>query len=228
MRSGKTTSASLQLKNSLSNTTSGKKMATKNSGIVNIHGREYFTVGKRVQMFREVHGLELSLITEIVSRDQDCVVMKATILDAQGRILATGHSEEYREASQINSTSCLENSETSAIGRALAALGMGGSEFASADEVANAISQQRKGHSASDGAFEALENQAEKETAKAIASDMVDLWEQGKEHAAYECFYEANLSNEMKLAVWELLRPNSKVRNGVKKISEANKVKEAA
>jgi deoxycytidylate deaminase len=203
-------------------------MASKNSGIVNIHGREYFTVGKRVQMFREAHGLAMSLVTEIVSRDQDCVVMKATILDAQGRVLATGHSEEYREASQINSTSCLENSETSAIGRALAALGMGGSEFASADEVANAIHQQRKGHSASDGAFDALETEEEKNTARDLAATMVELWESGKEHGAYEAFYEGGLSNEMKLAVWELLRPNSKVRNGVKKISDANKVKEAA
>ena len=33
----------------------------------------------------------------------------------------------------------LENAETSAIGRALAAFGLGGTEFASADEVARAI-----------------------------------------------------------------------------------------
>jgi hypothetical protein len=37
----------------------------------------------------------------------------------------------------------LENAETSAIGRALAAFGLGGTEFATADEVANAIGQQR-------------------------------------------------------------------------------------
>jgi hypothetical protein len=32
----------------------------------------------------------------------------------------------------------------------------------------------------------------------------------------------------MKLGIWELLRPNSKVRNGVKKIADANKEKAVA
>ena len=36
----------------------------------------------------------------------------------------------------------MENCETSAIGRALAGLGIGGTEFASANEVVNAIHQQ--------------------------------------------------------------------------------------
>ena len=36
----------------------------------------------------------------------------------------------------------MENAETSAIGRALAAAGWGGTEFASANEVQNAIHQQ--------------------------------------------------------------------------------------
>lgn len=114
----------------------------KDSGIVDIHGKQYFTVGKRVQMFREKYPA-WSLTTEIVHRDSELVVMKATIADETARILATGHSEEVRKATQINRTSALENAETSAIGRALAALGLGGTEFASADEVANAIGQQK-------------------------------------------------------------------------------------
>ena len=36
----------------------------------------------------------------------------------------------------------MENAETSAIGRALAAIGLGGEEYASADEVLNAIKTQ--------------------------------------------------------------------------------------
>jgi hypothetical protein len=116
-------------------------MATKDTGIVNIHGKAYQTVALRVGKFRETYP-NFSLITEIVSRDPECVVMKATISDDAGRIRATGHSEEYRATSQINRTSALENAETSAIGRALAALGLGGTEFASADEVANAITQR--------------------------------------------------------------------------------------
>ena len=110
----------------------------KDNGIVNIHGKEYQTVALRVGKFREQYGLTLSLITEIIYADDKVVRMKATISGEKG-VIATGHSEEYRSSSNINKTSALENAETSAIGRALASLGLGGTEFASADEVARAI-----------------------------------------------------------------------------------------
>lgn len=116
------------------------------TGIVNIRGKEYQTVALRVQLFRDKHP-EHGLNTSVVVRDDDCVVVRAEILDPAGRCIATGHAEEYRKTSQINRTSALENAETSAIGRALAAFGMGGTEFASANEVQNAIHQQREGHS---------------------------------------------------------------------------------
>ena len=117
-------------------------MATKDTGVVNIHGKEYKTVAKRVDEFRQANKTDLSIITSLVDRDSDTVVMKAEILDKDGRVIATGYAEEHRTASQINRTSALENCETSAIGRALANFGLGGGEYASADEVANAISQQ--------------------------------------------------------------------------------------
>lgn len=116
------------------------------TGIVDIRGKQYQTVALRVQLFREAHP-DKSLTTDMVLRDDDCVVMRAVIAAEDGRILATGHSEEYRKASQINRTSALENAETSAIGRALAAYGFGGTEFATANEVANAIHQQGQGQS---------------------------------------------------------------------------------
>jgi hypothetical protein len=112
-----------------------------NTGIVNIKGKEYQTVALRVQKFREFHP-DWSLTSEVLFRDADCVVVKSIIADETGRVLATGHAEEYRKASQINGTSALENAETSAHGRSLAALGIGGTEFASANEVQNAIHQQ--------------------------------------------------------------------------------------
>lgn len=116
-------------------------MPKADTGVVDIRGKQYQTVALRVQLFREKHP-DHSLTTAIVCRDDDCVVMQATIGDPAGRVIATGHSEEYRKSSQINRTSALENAETSAIGRALAAFGMGGTEFASANEVVNAIHQQ--------------------------------------------------------------------------------------
>lgn len=118
-------------------------MSKVDTGKVNIHGKEYETVALRVQRFRESHGHDYSIVTELLHRSEQLVVMIARILDSNGRIIATGHAEEYRTTSSINKTSALENCETSAIGRALAAFGMGGTEFASADEVANAITRKQ-------------------------------------------------------------------------------------
>ena len=112
-----------------------------NGGIVNIHGKQYKTVALRVSEFRAVHPGH-SILTDLIHRDDTIVVMKAAIVDEAGRTIGTGYSEEVRASSSINRTSALENAETSAIGRALAAAGFAGTEYASADEVANAIGQQ--------------------------------------------------------------------------------------
>jgi hypothetical protein len=115
------------------------------SGVVNIRGKDYKTVALRVSEFREKHPIEQgwAILTEIVDRTDTDVVMKATIVNPDDKVLGVGFAEENRKSSQINSTSALENCETSAIGRALANIGLGGSEYASANEVENAIHQQR-------------------------------------------------------------------------------------
>lgn len=110
-------------------------------GIVKIHGKEYKTVALRVAEFRAAHP-DYTISTELVEANDVLVVMKASILDLDNRVIATGYAEEVRSASKINSTSALENAESSAVGRALAFFGLGGTEIASADEVASAISQQ--------------------------------------------------------------------------------------
>ncbi len=109
---------------------------------VRIHNKDYETVASRLARFRykfPMWGIE----TEIISINDQELVMKATIRSDDGALIATGYAEEKRNASSINKTSALENGETSAIGRALAMAGysMGGS-ISSADEVRNAISQQ--------------------------------------------------------------------------------------
>lgn len=109
---------------------------------VNIHGKEYFTVAERVSAFREKHP-ELTIETEIVRWEGDDVVVKASISD-NGKLIATGLAHEVRGSTNINRTSHVENCETSAIGRCLAAYGLGGTEYATADEVANAIAQQNE------------------------------------------------------------------------------------
>ena len=184
----------------------------KDTGIVNIHGKEYQTVAYRVGKFREAHA-DFALSTEIVHRDEEIVVMKATISDSAGRVIATGHSEERRSASQINRTSALENAETSAIGRALAAFGFGGTEFATADEVANAIHQQ----GAPRGSARAATEDAFKALPKDKQNIIVDTATQVRDYLAADKDFDAyglcqSLDTEGQLAIWSLLNASERRR----------------
>ena len=194
----------------------------KDTGIVNIHGKQYQTVAYRVGLFREKHP-DLSLITEVISRDDDVVVMKAHIADPTGRIIATGHAEENRRSSQINKTSALENAETSAIGRALAAFGIGGTEFASANEVENAIHQQTKPILPTEGAMEAL-TADQQIAAKDEADFIVQRWEEGDKAGAFDAYMTLLEGDNMyAVAVWKMLAPYSKIRSELKRMkAEAN------
>lgn len=119
-------------------------MAKADTGIVNIRGKQYKTVALRVGEFREQFPINegWGIETQIYHSDDTFVVVRAVITDPEGRIAGTGYAEERRGSTNINTTSALENAETSAIGRSLAACGFAGTEYASADEVASAISQQ--------------------------------------------------------------------------------------
>jgi deoxycytidylate deaminase len=108
---------------------------------VDIRGKSYQTVAERIAAFREKHPA-WAVETLLVHRDDEVVVVRAAIVNDEGRVLATGYAEEVRASSNINRTSAIENCETSAVGRALAFVGYAGSEIASADEVAGAISAQ--------------------------------------------------------------------------------------
>lgn len=110
------------------------------SGIVKIHGKEYKTVALRVKEWREDVALDWGVTTEVIHHDDDSVIVRAQITHL-GQVMSSGLGEERRSEGNINRTSALENAETSAVGRALAFLGYGGSEIASADEVAGAIKQ---------------------------------------------------------------------------------------
>ena len=123
---------------------------------VKIHNKDYKTVAERIAEFQtenrtqaaksieaELPGSMYGIETRLISQDDEKVIMKALIMDGE-RILSTGYAEEVRGSSNINQTSALENAETSAVGRALAFFGYAGTEIASADEVAAAITQQRE------------------------------------------------------------------------------------
>ena len=98
-------------------------------------GKLYTQVAQRVEAFRNHIGDELGMESEIVCDDGKRVVMKATIKSRDGFVVATGWAEELRGGTGVNKMACIENTETSAYGRALANLGIHGGEFASDNEI---------------------------------------------------------------------------------------------
>jgi len=107
---------------------------------VNIHGKEYYTVVERLKMLKNDFKIDYSLTTDLLKCDDKVVVMKATL--KIGDNVYTGHAMEKFGSSKINTSSALENAETSAIGRCLSSASYFGSEFCSANELENALVQQ--------------------------------------------------------------------------------------
>ena len=111
-----------------------------------IHGKSYAMVHDRVNYFRgEVMYKDLGIETELVHFSEEHCVVRAFVRDKDNFILATGIAHEWKldPKSAVNKTSFVENAETSAIGRALACLGIGTEDaYASAFEVESAKATQ--------------------------------------------------------------------------------------
>jgi len=124
-----------------------KKRAEDNAVMVE-DGTRYTKVQDRVEVFREIWGEELGITTQILSAPPyhkgDIFIMRAAIvLLGDAAALATGHAMEIIASDSFTSTAFVEVAETSAIGRALAAFGLHGGEYASAEEIQNVPNKQR-------------------------------------------------------------------------------------
>ncbi|HJU66172.1 MAG TPA: hypothetical protein VJ596_10870 [Gemmatimonadaceae bacterium] len=85
---------------------------------------EYAPVADRIALFYERFP-EGRIITELVSRSAGEITFRALVYRTSepARPAATGWASEREGDGEINAVACLENAETSAIGRALANLG---------------------------------------------------------------------------------------------------------
>lgn len=109
-----------------------------------IKGKMYAPVSERVLAFRKVYP-EGSITTEIIETTENTVTMKTTVKNEE-KILGTGFASEIKKG-LVNTTSMLENCETSAVGRALGMCGFGvESGIASEEEVKKAkeLEQENK------------------------------------------------------------------------------------
>ena len=120
-------------------------MSTHKFKTTNIRGKQYVEVNERIKFFRtESQYKNWTISTEVTMTDdrEECIC-KCIIADTEQRVIATGHAHEVKASSNINKTSFIENCETSAVGRALAMMGIGiDTSIASANEVKDAIAKQ--------------------------------------------------------------------------------------
>ena len=134
---------------------------------INIKGKKYSTVNERhrhlLQYFPEARFNE-----EILFHDNERVVVK-TELHIGETIYAVGHAQEYLDANFINKTSALEVGSSSALGRAIAIFGLSGSEFASAEELVNAINNQGTTQ-------DSIKNEIEKMTTETKLNKLYSDW----------------------------------------------------
>lgn len=107
----------------------------KSHGVKQRGGKMYTQVVHRMEAFRQVFGTDFGVDTTILVDDGNKVVIKAIITNTDGMVIGSGMAEEIRGQGHVNTTSALENCETSAIGRALSSVGLSGGEYASANEM---------------------------------------------------------------------------------------------
>lgn len=123
-----------KLAGSIGNATKMEKLPT-----IDIKGKEYVMVKDRIIFFNE-NFKEGSIVTEILKNDEYSVVIKATVYPSKKEERSfVGHSEAYRGEGMMGAVP-IEVAETSAVGRALAMLGIGVIEsVASADEIVKPV-----------------------------------------------------------------------------------------
>jgi len=115
---------------------------------VDIKGKKYVLVSDRIIYFNETYK-DGAISTELVSPvESPTIVIKASVRPdlSQPERIFTGYAQEVVGDGFINKTSALENAETSAVGRALAMMGIGVIDsVASVDEINKANNRTAQG-----------------------------------------------------------------------------------
>jgi hypothetical protein len=102
-------------------------------GTVRLGNKQYKTVALRVAEFRKLFTPAdgWAIETEILEAEMEWLIFQARIRHPDGTLVAMGHAR-----GSLRQPKDFEKMETVAVGRALAAFGLGGEEYASADELA--------------------------------------------------------------------------------------------
>lgn len=183
---------------------------------------DYAEVNERIKVFRMLYP-EGFIKTQLLKLENGFCLIKAEVgyyqsvaltagdhnltfvTDEKEVVLATGTAYEKENSTFINKTSYIENCETSAIGRALAMMGIGiDKSVASAEEVANAILNQEE---------EVTEENAKAYTfggKKHPGETIEEVYNSGDIKFLEWCLYSDKTSEFLKKAI-ELLTPVKRV-----------------
>ena len=125
---------------------------TKEKGVGIVAGKKYSQVQDRIIYFRKHFGLSYGIKTRILTEFSvpgEIITIQAEIINMNGTVVGSGIASEHigveqgglqgRDYKKINVASGVENCDTSAIGRALASIGLHGGEYASANEMIKAV-----------------------------------------------------------------------------------------
>ena len=119
-------------------------MSDKREGYVQLGDKWYAMVATRVGQFREEEKYEGWTINTTVTHGKQSILVRCEILDPDGRLRASGHSEKPWRDGKASAKEGVERTETAAVGRALANMGLLASEgIASYEEVSDALIEER-------------------------------------------------------------------------------------
>ena len=111
---------------------------------ISFKGKSYVQVADRVLFFNENYP-NGCITTDIKEHANEIIVIQAKVYPdgiGDNKRFFTGYAQEKEGEGYINKTSAIENCETSAVGRALAMMGIGVIEsIASIDEINKATNQ---------------------------------------------------------------------------------------
>lgn len=137
---------------------------------------DYAMVADRITLFYEKYP-EGRIITRLISRDREVVFRAAVYRDQdQKSPAATGWASEKENDGDVNTVACLENTETSAIGRALANLGFTASKKRPSYEEMKKVERARANRNTEQTRdAETPQIPASRERLKAVREDLVQV-----------------------------------------------------
>ncbi len=150
-----------------------------NKSVVSIKGKNYRLVADRVKEFRSSPEYkDHKIVTELLHFDGRHIIVKSSILDGKGQVVSEGVSGEEVGSNHINTTSFVENAQTSSVGRALAFLDerLMGDSLPSADEMNGALKTQELLKGKVEGVLSILKTIDNEDQLKSIWEKNSPIW----------------------------------------------------